>query len=91
MFQLSSSLLQIFAAFMWAFQMAIMLLTPAGTLLLALLVCTLTYLLLRKPLRASTGSSKVLLLIGMGLLALFFFLLLLFVIFLVYQNAVLSY
>lgn len=91
MIQLSSSLSQIIVAFLWAFQMAIMFLTPAGAILLALAVCVLTYWLLRKPLKASSGARKFLLFIGMGLLAFFLFLLLLFVVYLIYQSMVLSY
>lgn len=91
MIQFPSSLLHLFVAFLWVFQVAIMLLTPAGAILLALAVCVLTYWLLRKPLTASSGARKFLLFIGMGLLAFFLFLLLLFVVYLIYQSMVLSY
>lgn len=91
MFQLSNPLLEALAAFMWVVQMTIMLLTPIGTMLLALVTCAFSYWLLRKPFRRSSGGARVLLLLGMIFLALFLFLLLLLIIFLIYQNAILSY
>lgn len=91
MFQLSNSLLAALAAFMWVVQMAVMLLTPIGTMLLALVTCAFSYWLLRKPFRHNSGGAKVLLLLAMIFLAFFLFLLLLLMIFLIYQNAILSY